>query len=290
MGGDMRSADRWTAPFAYHGEGPFWDARTDRLLCMDVYAGHVVAVDSSGTTQRFPIPSPAATVIRRRAGSGFVVGTERGVVLADEEIRAFETIAEFLDDPAVRTNDGGCDPFGGFVIGTMAPGDQAGRGSVYRISPDREIVKILAPVSISNGVQWSSDGSLAYYIDTPTRRVDVFSVDARTGAWSDRRMHIRIETCDGLPDGMAIDESGGLWISMWGAGLVNHYDPVGRLVERIQVPGVTQVSACAFGGIHRDQLFITTSREGLRDAEPDAGAVFVVPTDVRGALLAEYAG
>lgn len=286
----MRGAERLTVPFAYHGEGPFWDVRTGRLLCVDVYAADVVAVDPSGGVERFSVPSRAATVVRRRTGSGFVVGTERGVVLADEGLRTFETIAELIDDPAVRTNDGGCDTLGGFVIGTMASGGRRDRGSVYRVAPDRTVTELLAPVSISNGVQWSADGAQVYYIDTPTRRVDVFDVDPRTGAWSGRRPHIRIDDGHGFPDGMAIDEAGGVWIAMWGGGTVNHYDAGGRLVERIRVPGVTQVSACAFGGDDRNLLFITTSREDLTHSEPEAGAVFVVPAPVRGAALAEFAG
>jgi len=286
----MRSADRWTEPFAYHGEGPFWDVRTGRLLCVDVYAADVVAVDAAGGIERFAVPSQAATVIRRRAGTGFVIGALQGVMLADEELRAFAPIAELVDDPAVRTNDGGCDPLGGFVIGTMTANEQGGRGAVYRVSPSGDVVELLAPVAISNGVQWSADGSRVYYIDTPTRRVDVFDVDAHTGAWSGRRPHIRIDDGHGFPDGMAIDDEGGLWVAMWGAGTVNHFDADGRLVERIRVPGVSQVSACTFGGDDGDVLFVTTSREGLAEPEPDSGAVFVVLTDVRGAAMPEFAG
>ncbi len=66
---------------------------------------------------------------------------------------------------------------------------------------------------------------------------------------------------------------------------MNHYDKAGRFVEAIAVPGVTQVSSCAFGGGDgRSVLFITTSRQDLRDGEqPNAGAVFSIRTGVRGA-------
>jgi sugar lactone lactonase YvrE len=191
----------------------------------------------------------------------------------------------------VGTNDGGCDPFGGFVIGTMAYDERPGGGAVYRVTPDHRVVELLSPVSISNGVQWSADGAHVYYIDTPTRRVDVFDVDPETGAWSGRRAHIRFEDTAGYPDGMAIDEDGGLWVALWGGGAVNHYDSAGRLVETIGVPGVTQVSSCAFGGEARDVLYITTSRQGLPDDdEPSAGSVFAVNAESRGAEAPEFAG
>jgi sugar lactone lactonase YvrE len=287
----MRLAERFTPPFAYHGEGPFWDWRSNRLLCIDVLAGIVVAIDYAGELHRYPVPSRATTVIRRRARGGFVVATEHGLLVADDGLAKFEHLANVIDDPAVRTNDGGCDPLGGFVIGTMSYDERPNGGAVYRVTPDRRVTEVLAPVSISNGVQWSADGSRVFYVDTPTRCVDVFDVDPATGAWSRRRTHIRIEGAEGVPDGMAIDGDDGLWIALWGGGAVNHYDKAGRLVETVTVPGVSQVSSCAFGGDRRSDLYITTSRKDLpASQEPNAGAVFSVETSIPGAHQAEFGG
>lgn len=287
----MRSAEKLTSSFAYHGEGPFWDRRGQRLLCMDVFAGTVVAADSVGDLQFYPVPTKVTTVIRRRTASGFVIATESGLILADDALSEFTPLAEVIDDPSLRTNDGSCDPFGAFIIGTMAYSEEPGRGAVYRVTPDGEVTQILAPVSISNGVQFSADRTRVFYIDTPTRRVDVFDVDPHTGAWSNRRTHITMDDVAGFPDGMAIAEDDGVWIALWGGGAVNHYDKNGRFVEAITVPGVSQVSACTFGGTDRDLLYITTSRHGMgADEEPAAGAVFVTETSVRGAEVAEFAG
>lgn len=235
--------------------------------------------------------SRAATVIRRRAEGGYIIGTEHGLVLSDEALTTFKRFADLTDDPRVRTNDGGCDPTGAFVIGTMSYDEELHAGSVYRVTPTGEVTELLAPVTISNGVQWSADNKRVFYIDTPTRRVDVFDFDLATGRWSGRKTHIRVDGTPGFPDGMAIDKEDGLWIALWGAGTVNHYDKDGCFVEAITVPGVTQVSSCAFGGRDRNVLFITTSRIGLRaDEEPDAGAIFCVPTAICGAKQAEFDG
>ncbi len=287
----MRSAERLTMPLAYHGEGPFWDAATGRIFCMDVLEGELVAVDRAGALSRYSMPSRVTTVIRRRASGGFVIATERGIISANEDLTAFEPIADVIDDSNLRTNDGGCDPLGGFVIGTMAYDERPGGGAVYRVTPDHQVIELLSPVSISNGVQWSADGTRVFYIDTPTRRVDTFDVDPETGAWSDRRVHIELDRGPGYPDGAVIDEDDGLWVALWGAGAVNHYDATGHLVETITVPGVTQASSCAFGGDGRDVLYITTSRQGLPSGhEPFAGAIFAVQTKSRGAVAREFAG
>jgi sugar lactone lactonase YvrE len=287
----MLFAERVTVPVTYHGEGPFWDASTGRMLFADVLAGTVVALHTSGQLARYSVPSRVATVIRRRASGGYVIATEHGLIGADDELSVFEPIADITGDPHLRTNDGGCDPLGGFVIGTMAYDERPDGGAVYRVTPDLQVTELIAPVSISNGVQWSADGARVYYIDTPTRRVDAFDVDPETGAWSGRRVHVNVDGTPGYPDGMAIGEDDGLWVALWGGGAVNHYDATGSLVETIGVPGVTQVSSCAFGGDRRDVLYITTSRQGLPDGhEPSAGAVFGLQTESRGAVASEFAG
>jgi sugar lactone lactonase YvrE len=286
-----RVASQFTRPLAHHGEGPFWDRRTGRLLCMDVLAATVVGVDSDGRFDRYPVPGRAATTIRRCAGSGFVISTEHGVLIADDGLTVFEHFATVTEDPAVRTNDGGCDPSGAFVVGTMSNDELPGQGAVYRVAPDRAVTEILAPVSISNGVQWSKDGTRVHYIDTPTRRVDIFDVDTGTGAWSGRRAYIHVDDVPGFPDGMAIDEDDGLWVAFWGGGRVNHYDAAGHFVETISVPGVSQVSSCTFGGDDGSVLYVTTSRQGLVPGqEPNAGAVYTIQTSTRGAQQAEFAG
>ncbi|WP_006247576.1 SMP-30/gluconolactonase/LRE family protein [Mycolicibacterium tusciae] len=285
----MLEAELVAGPVAHHGEGPFWDTRTGRLLSMDVHAGAIVSLDESGTTNRYELPSRVVTTIRQRTSGGFVIATEHGLVGVDQEFSSFDRIAEVTHDSNIRTNDGGCDPLGGFVIGTMAYDERPNAGALYRVAPDHQVVELISRVSISNGIQWSANGSRVFYIDSPTRRVDVFDVDQQTGMWSQRCEHIRIGTL-GYPDGMAIDEDDGLWVALWGGGAVNHYDATGCLIETVKVPGVTQVSSCAFGGRRRDVLYITTSRQGLSDEqEPYAGAIFAVHTRSRGAVPWEFA-
>lgn len=284
-------AEPITPAALHHGEGPFWDDRTGRLLCMDVLAGDVLAVDQTGSVTRHLLPTAVATIVRRRRSGGFVIADRHGLIGADEHLSAFERLADLTADPHLRTNDGGCDPLGGFVLGTMAQDETPHRGAVYRVAIDHQVTELLAPVSISNGIQWSADGARAFYVDTPTRRIDVFDVNPTTGAWSNRRTHVDLTDVPGYPDGLAIDEDDGLWVALWGGSAVNHYDVEGRLIKTVSVPEVTQVSSCAFGGHARDILYITTSRQGLApDCEPLAGAVFGIQTRSRGAALHEFAG
>jgi sugar lactone lactonase YvrE len=51
------------------------------------------------------------------------------------------------------------------------------------------------------------------------------------------------------------------------------------------------VTACTFGGTKLDELFVTTSREGLEPSdEPLAGSLFRATVGVKGLPVREYAG
>ena len=147
---------------------------------------------------------------------------------------------------------------------------------------------VLPAVAVSNGVGFSPSGERCFYVDSVTRRIDVF--DHEVGRLSDRRPFVLTPEDGGLPDGLAVDAEGGVWVAMWGGGVIRRYDPDGRLDEVLSLP-VTKVSACAFGGPDLSTLYVTTSREGLpSDAEPEAGSLFAHDVGVKGLETLPFAG
>jgi len=285
-------AEKVTAPVAWHGEGPFWDRAAQRLLIMDMLAGTIVDLTSFDDPRRIEVGSAVSAVVRARSRGGYIVATEHGFSLFDADFVLERRLADAVSDPAIRLNEGGCDPLRRFFCGSMAYDETPGAASLYRVEADGSISTVLTDLTISNGLQWSLDGAVAYYIDTATRRVDVFDVDTGDGTLHDRRPWIGFgDDVDGSPDGMTIDAEGGLWVAFWGGGAVRRYDTGGALSQVVEVPGVTHTSAAAFGGPDLDTLYITSSRQHLPDhAEPDAGSVFAVVPGVRGTALPEYAG
>jgi sugar lactone lactonase YvrE len=269
---DVSTASQATDVVTHHGEGPFWDSVNDRLLVVDMLAGAVVAPLSG---ERYELGGVAAA-IRARSGGGYVLATERGFQRYAGDFTAEGAPIRAFTDPAIRMNDGGCDPQGRFYCGTMAYASTPGAGTLYRLDPDLTVHTVLTGVTISNGIQWAADGHHVYYNDTPTGRVDRHAFDPASGTLENRETFATVEQ----PDGMALDAEGGVWVALWGGGAIHRYAPDGTLTDRITVP-VRQTTACTFGGT---TLYITTSRDGLGDkAEPGAGAVFAAEVGVRGA-------
>ncbi len=93
-----------------------------------------------------------------------------------------------------------------------------------------------------------------------------------------------------MPDGLALDAEGGIWVALWQGSAVRRYGAGGRLDAVIELPAGL-VTACAFGGDDLSDLFITTSRMDLEPGEqPAAGAVFTVRPGVRGLATGTFAG
>jgi sugar lactone lactonase YvrE len=216
-----------------------------------------------------------------------VYAVGRGFALDDGFGTPVRTLPELWTTDAVRMNEGGCDPGGRFYCGSMAYAETPGAASLYRLDPDGSVATVLVDLTVSNGLEWSPDGRLAYYVDSATGRIDVMDYAADRGL-TDRRPFVTIET--GAPDGLTVDAEGGIWVALWGGSAVHRYTPEGALSEVIELP-VTQVTACTFGGAGLDELFITTSREGLPpDVEPAAGALFHVRPGIAGRPVRQFAG
>jgi sugar lactone lactonase YvrE len=249
------------------GEGPRWDAATARLLWVDVEGRRLHVFDPETGNDR-------AIGLDERVGVGQPMSDGRVLVaIADRlgaldlEDESVETLVPMPHGPRLRLNDGNCDPQGRFWVGSLELEFAPRVGSLYRY--DGELREVLTDVTISNGIGWSPDGTLMYYVDTRTHGIDVFDFD---GLPSGRRRFATIERV-GWPDGLAVDDEGGVWVALWGGSAVRRYSPDGALDEVIEVPA-SNVTACCFGGRDRNRLFVTT-------AAPD-GRMYVTDAAVTG--------
>ncbi|MGA8116934.1 MAG: SMP-30/gluconolactonase/LRE family protein [Actinocatenispora sp.] len=291
--------EQYGPPCAQHGEGPVWDADAGVIRWVDMLAGDIMSApphspDSAplGNTAitRRHVGVVAAALRPRRAG-GLVVAVERGFTLLGPDHDAPpQPLPELWSDTGIRMNDGGCDPQGRFYCGSMAYDEAPGRGTLYRLDPAGDAEPVLDGATISNGLAWSPDGRTAYYVDTPTQRIDAFDFDAGTGTLHNRRPVAHIDEADGSPDGLTVDAEGHLWVALWCGAAVRRYSPDGALEAHLPLP-VRHVTACAFGGPELDTLYITTSQIDVTEPERAyAGALFVCRPGVRGLPVLPFAG
>ena len=267
------------------GEGPVWDGLEGVLWFVDVTPGALYRLNSaSGEIERRLVGQPMGAAIPGRQG-GLILALENGLHTyswGDDTTTLLVPVE--ADNPRVRMNDAKCDPLGRLWAGTMAYDFTPGASSLYRFDETGPI-PVETGCTIANGMGWSPDSNIMYFVDSATSRIDILDYDLQTGVASDRRSWVTVEEGAGSPDGLTIDSEGCVWVALWGGGAVRRYAPDGQLIEVVEVP-VRQVASACFGGPRLTDLYVTTAAYEMSPAdieeEPHAGATFVIATDVVG--------
>ncbi len=279
---------------AQAGEGPVWDDVAGELLWVDIPAGLIHRWRPGSTAvSTTVVGQPVGTVALRRTG-GLVAAVRDGFALVDEESGKVELRCPVeIDLAGNRMNDGKCDSAGRFWAGTMAEDMSPGVGGLYRLDTDMTVTPVLTGVSVSNGIAWSPDDRTMYYVDSLERAVDMFDFNVELGQLKDRRRLVAIEVEAGMPDGIALDSAGHLWVALYGGAAVRRYSPAGTLDAVVPLPA-DRITSCALGGPELRDLYITSATRGASERErrlqPHAGAVFRIRVDVPAAPAARFGG
>ena len=276
------------------GEGPVWDGPRDRLLWVDIEGRAVLQGVLDGgavtVTGRIGFDTMVGAVAVAEDGTLLVAAQEHLVVVRPDGTRE--------DGPRVvpagearRLNDGGTDPAGRFLVGTMSLGGPSEREVLVRLEADGRLTVLDDDLALSNGLAWSADGRRMFSVDTLARTVSVRDYDPGSGAVGPRRVHLRLE--GGLPDGIAMDADDHLWVAVWGGGEVRRHAPDGTVVDRV-VTGAPHTSSVAFAGEDLHTLVITTATSELTDeqlaAHPGSGRLFTARAEVPGLPVASWRG
>lgn len=267
------------------GEGPTWDPAAQRLVWVDILGAQVHIFDPSSGQSATLATEQHVGAAKPRAGGGLVVNLRDGVGLYDA--KGDFTWLHHAPIPGRRGNDAAVAPDGSLWAGTMRYDEATGGGSLFRVTPEGSTNLVLDDVTVSNGIAWSPDHRRMYYVDTPTRRIDVFTYS--DGNAVDRRPYVEIEDGAGWPDGITVDADGAVWVALWDGAAVRRYTPDGRLDRSLNLP-VQRPTACAFGGSGLTDLYITTACTGLAEPHRLSGSLLAVGDAGRGLSQPPFAG
>lgn len=277
------------------GEGPIWDDRSGRLLFVDIN-GHAVHVyDPRSGAHDTHDTGQFVSAIALAGDGAYLIARQHDVARWSPETGLGEALARVEGERAdTRFNDGCVDTRGRFWVGTMSLVKAQAQGALYRVEPGAagaRVTRMLEPVTTSNGIDWSPDDRLMYYVDTGARRIDVFDFEPASGSVANRRTFVAIPEAEGKPDGLIVDAEGCVWVALWQGSAVRRYAPDGRLLRQVDLP-VSCPTKCAFGGEDLETLYITSARTAIapdaRMREPHAGSLFAIRPGVRGRLANQF--
>ncbi|MGI9451819.1 MAG: SMP-30/gluconolactonase/LRE family protein, partial [Geminicoccaceae bacterium] len=161
-----------------------------------------------------------------------------------------------------RLNDAKVGPAGAIWVGSMRLDASKPSGGLYRISPSGEVTRVDSGITVSNGMDWSPDRRIFYFVDTVPGRIYAYDVEPGSGALSNRRIFAEIPESEGRPDGLCVDAEGSVWCAIWDGWRVNRYAPDGSLDRVLDLP-VPRPTSVMFGGDDLKTLYITTARTRL---------------------------
>lgn len=259
-------------------EGPRW--YNDKLYFSDFYGGKIYTLDSNDqvtTICQWP---------KWVSGLGFTPGGEILFVAVEEKklIRytndgKFVEVADLSGVSTHHINDMLVDEKGRAYIGNFGfdlpptrsneppkPNELIASTNIFMVSPDGEVSIAGGDLVFPNGMTRSPDGRTLIVAETFRGRLSAFDI-AEDGslsghrAWADFAGHdftTVAESLDAgvpLPDGIAADSEGAVWIADVGSTSVSRVAPGGEILERISTPGLTSF-AVQFGGPDLKTLYM----------------------------------
>jgi sugar lactone lactonase YvrE len=272
------------------GECPLWHPVESALYWIDIngHAVHRLAPDT-GIHSQWMMPSEPGCIAWCTSG-GLIVALRTGLLLLDTDSGALSPVTDPpYDVTLARFNDGRCDAAGRLWVGTIyEPRDQP-KASLYSVERGSVLDKS-KPVTVSNGVAFSSDNRVLYHADTTAHRIMAYDFDVATGNVGGGCVFKQFSAdklldYGGRPDGAAVDSEDAYWCAMYEGGRILRLSRTGELLREVALP-VRCPTMIAFGGPDLCTLYVTSARRNRPDAElaqyPLSGCVLALKVDVPG--------
>ncbi|KZT05957.1 uncharacterized protein LAESUDRAFT_737267 [Laetiporus sulphureus 93-53] len=272
------------------GEGPIYEPGTAMLHFVDIEQHkvyHLNTITLDYNVEKFDMPITCLAL--RRNGQGLACTSAQGfaVIEANSGLRHLAMPIPPEYQPFTRFNDGACDSKGRFLAGTLCSKERGIPGQLYMYDPADNTCKIIepGPFTDSNGMGWSADEKIMYFTDSLVNKI--YAYDYEDGKLSGRRVFVD-SISHGMPrgtfpDGLCIDNAGGIWSARWGGSRIIRYTPGGAVDLEVYFPTALNITACCFGGPDADRLYVTTAHCGAcggdasrQELYPDSGNLFAV--------------
>lgn len=292
----MRAAEIVAQGFTFP-EGPRWHG--GRLWFVDHLEGHVNVLGDEGVVERVAeLPAGASGMGWRPDGEHLVVSMHdmRVVALRDGAVTEVAALGELVGGPLNEMVVGGSGrAYVGSFGSDLAAGEPLAPTVLVRVDTDGSATVVADELVFPNGVVLSPDERTLIVAESFALRMTAFDVDEQ-GGLSNRRVWASfgeppaldigaaIATGATIPDGIALDAEGAVWVSDANGDAVLRVAEGGEVLDRVSTGGLGSFSV-ALGGPDRRTLYIAANApvSRLRPGVDRVGAVMACEVDVPGA-------
>lgn len=244
-------------------EGPSFD-RAGNLYLVDIPYGRVLRVSPAGVWSVVSEYDGWPNGLKiHRDGTIFIADHRRGILRLDPATGAVTPVLEHVRREGFKgTNDLVFASNGDLYFTDQGQtGLQDASGRVFRLRADGQVDCLLQNVPSPNGLVLSVDEKMLFVAVTRANQIWRLPLHP-DGTTSKVAAFITLSGGLAGPDGLAIDESGGLAVAHCGLGAVWVFDRLGEPLYRIRSCEGLSTTNLAFGGTDGKTLYITESDTG----------------------------
>lgn len=273
-------------------ETPIWDSRRSCLYWTDLLGCQVHRfTPGNGQDEAWDVHSLVGSAVPTSDEDRVLCALSGGMYLLDTR----DGSLEFLVDPKggdtnFRYNDTRVDAKGRIFTSTMSVfygtpeyDPETMKGNFYRVDTDGSVHVVQAGIDQFNCVLWNLENTRLYVVDTYNKKLLAAEYDLETGHCGP--LEVAVDCTElGMPDGMAMDTAGDLYLCHW-TGHITVWSPDLRLLEDIPFP-VEYATCCGFGGGDMKTLYVTSSHRRYPPEKllqyPSAGSTFQMRREIAG--------
>ncbi len=273
------------------GEGPTFDPATGTAWWFNIKGSELHELHlESGRKAVHALPFMGSVLAVIDAGRQ-LIASDKGLFIRDTATGELTAYAAIESNPGNRSNDGRVHQSGSLWIGTMGRSAEKAAGAIYHVAKGI-VTRLYGNISIPNGICFSPDGTVGYFVDSAVNHIMRVDLDPKTGLpTGDATVFSDQSGNPGDVDGAVCDADGLIWNARWGQGAVDVYTPDGTKVKRYAVPAI-QSSCPAFIGARANRLLVTSACQGMdadaREADPNGGRTFDLGITVNGHFEPNY--
>jgi sugar lactone lactonase YvrE len=254
-------------------ESPRW--RDGALYASDFFSHRVLRFDADGGAEEIcEVPGQPSGLGWTPAGALLISSRLDRRLLRLEGDGSLALVADLGELAPWHTNDLIVDELGGAYVGNFGWDDTADPRIqptvLIRVAPDGRAAVVATDLVFPNGMALSPDGRTLIVAETFAGRVSAFerAADGTLGArraWADfapgryATIPELIASGSPLPDGIALDAEGALWMADAAGTAALRVADGGEVLERVESGDERAVYAVALGGDDGKTLFMCTS-------------------------------
>ena len=162
-------------------------------------------------------------------------------------------------------------------------------GSLYCLDKKLILHKVDTNYYITNGPSFINKYT---FLHTDSRKKIIFKIKINKNFKIVKKTKfIKFSKKDGSPDGMTIDTKKNIWVCHFGGGCITVYNLKGTRIHKIKLPA-KNITNCTFGGINKDELFVTSALKGMKKKEIKkfslSGSLFKIKTNSKGIVSKSF--